>query len=123
MFVYPYLPRETPVNDQDSIESVDLSEGLAKIRNRRWLMWFVIMAYVPGLLITLEMQASASVMGWLFALWVLLLCIVVALATVAKCPRCNKPFHTNGPTFLPVRKCVHCWLHLNADKIATKNGP
>ena len=104
------------MNENNQAETVDITAGLAKVRGRRWLMWFVIIAYVPGLLITLEMQASAKVMGWLFGFWVLLLCIVVGLATVIKCPRCHNPFHTNGPTFLPVRKCVHCGLHLNADK-------
>ncbi|MBE0499938.1 MAG: hypothetical protein IBX47_00750 [Desulfuromonadales bacterium] len=105
------------MNDKIETETVDLTAGLAKIRSRRWLMWLVIFSYVPGLLISLEMQASSSIMGWLFALWVLLLCIVIGLATVVCCPRCKKPFHTNGPTFLPVRKCVHCGLHLKADKI------
>lgn len=109
------------MDEKNQTETVDLTEGLKKVRGRRWLMWFVIVAYVPGLLITLDMNASTSAMGWLFGLWVFLLCIVVGLATVAKCPRCDKPFHTNGPTFLPVRKCVHCGLHLTADKISARS--
>lgn len=104
------------MNENNQTESVDIAEGLAKVRGRRWLMWGVILAYVPGLLISLEMQASTSVLSWLFGLWVLLLCIVIGMATVTVCPRCTKPFHTNGPTFLPVRSCVHCGLHLKADK-------
>ena len=108
------------MNDKIQTEAVDLSKGLAKVRSRRWLMWSVIIAYIPGLLITLEIQTSSNVMVWLFALWVLFLCIVIGLATVVKCPRCNNQFHTNGPTFLPVRKCVHCSLHLKADKISTR---
>ena len=116
------------MNSKQQHTSDSLAQGLKQIRNRRWLMWVVIFAYLPGLLITLELQATTSVMSWLFALWVLLLCIVVGLATVVKCPRCDKPFHTNGPTFLPVRKCVHCWLHLKADKgtlrnVSTENRP
>ena len=111
------------MNDNDQTETVDLAAGLAKIRSRRWLLWFIIMAYVPGLLIALEMNTPTNVMGWLFGFWVLLLCIGVGFATVIKCPRCNKPFHTNGPTFLPVRLCVHCGLHLKADKITARSEP
>ena len=108
------------MSDQNQTETIALAEGLAKVRGRRWLLWFIITAYVPGLLISLEMNVSKNALGWLFGLWVFLLCIVVGFATVVKCPRCNKPFHTNGPTFLPVRLCVHCGLHLKADKIAAR---
>ncbi len=109
------------MNNQNVTETIDLAEGLSKIRSRRWLMWFVIIAYIPGLIIALEMQATTTIMSWLFAFWVLLLCIVVGLATVSKCPRCNNSFHTNGPTFLPVRNCVHCGLHLKSDKTLARD--
>ena len=104
------------MSENSTIETVDIMAGLKKVRSRRWLLWGVILTYMPGMLVALELQAPSRVMAWLFGLWVLLLCVVVALATVVKCPRCAKPYHTNGPTFLPVRRCVHCGLHLNADK-------
>jgi hypothetical protein len=110
------------LSETNQTEIVDLGPGLIKVRSRRWIMWGIIMAYVPGLLIVLEIQATSRVMSWLFGFWVLLLCIVVGMATVVTCPRCNKPFHTNGPTFLPVRCCVHCGLHLKADKISAKEN-
>jgi DNA-directed RNA polymerase subunit RPC12/RpoP len=95
---------------------IDIGEGLAKVRSRRWILWIVILGYIPGLLIALELQTGKGLLAKLFGLWVLLLCFAVGLATVVKCPRCGKPFHTNGPTFFPVRKCVHCGLHVTADK-------
>jgi len=93
-----------------------LHRGLAKVRSSRWILWATILIYMPGMMLGLYLQASGSTMGKLFAGWVGLLCIAVGLATVVVCPRCGNTFHTNGPTFLPVRRCVHCGLHLCADK-------
>lgn len=93
-----------------------LHRGLAKVRNRRWLLWATIVIYMPGLIVALDMEASSGTLAKLFALWIALLCVAVGLATVVKCPGCGNTYHTNGPTFLPVRRCVHCGLHLNADK-------
>jgi hypothetical protein len=93
-----------------------LRQGLAKVRKRRWILWAVILIYLPGLILALELQASSGSLGKLFALWIVLLCVAVGLATVVKCPGCGNTYHTNGPTFLPVRRCVHCGLPLNADK-------
>jgi len=107
---------EAPLTDEKEIDPVVLQQGLAKVRNRRWILWATILIYMPGLLIAFEMEASSGTMGWLFAAWIVLICVSVGLATVVKCPRCNNTYHTNGPTFLPVRKCVHCGLAVNADK-------
>lgn len=99
--------------ENNTIETVDIIAGLRKVRRRRWFLWGVILIYMPGLLVALELQATSRAMAWLFGLWIFLLCVVVAMATVVKCPRCAKPYHTNGPTFLPVRRCVHCGLPVN----------
>ena len=101
------------MTENSTVEAADIAAGLKKVRSRRWLLWVVILIYIPSMLVALELQATSKVMGWLFGLWVLLLCVVVGMATVVKCPRCAKPYHTNGPTFLPVRKCVHCGLPVN----------
>jgi len=92
-----------------------IHQGLAKVRSRRRLLWGTIIVYLPGLWLALQAGLSTRTMSWLFGAWVALLCVVVGMATVVKCPRCGNPFHTNGPTFLPVRKCLHCGLHVKAD--------
>lgn len=96
--------------------------GLIAIRRRRLILWATILLYLPGLLLALELGLSSGTMAKLFALWVFLLCIAVGMATVVKCPRCRKPYHTNGPTFLPLGKCLHCGLPLRADKDAAPLG-
>lgn len=97
-------------------DPVAISQGLARIRQRRMLLWATILIYLPALLIVLELNLTGATMGKLFAVWVALLCVAVGLATVVKCPRCSQTYHTNGPTFLPARKCLHCGLSLRADK-------
>ena len=104
----------TDIKDTDPVA---LKQGLEKIRKRRWILWASILIYVPGLLIALEMGASRNIMAALFGAWIALICVSVGLATVVRCPRCHNTYHTNGPTFLPVRKCVHCGLAVNADKV------
>lgn len=102
-------------NDQQT-DPVVITKGLAQVRKRRWWLWGSIAIYVPGLFIFLPLGLASGTLTKLFGAWVALLCVAVGLATVVKCPRCGKPFHTNGPTFLPVRKCLHCGLHIAADK-------
>ncbi len=104
------------MTEEKVIDPVALQQGLKKVRKRRWILWAVILVYMPSLVIALEMEVSSGSMGTLFAVWVALLCVAVGLATVVRCPRCGSTYHTNGPTFLPVRRCVHCGLAVNADK-------
>lgn len=105
------------MTQESNSDSVTLRRGLAKVRGRRWILWATLLIYLPGMMTGLSLQASGGTMGKLFAGWVALLCIAVGMATVVPCPACGKPFHTNGPTFLPVRRCVHCGLPLRADKV------
>lgn len=102
---------------ESDTDPATLRRGLAKVRGRRWILWAIILIYLPGMMTGLYLHASGGTMGKLFAGWVGLLCVAVGMATVVLCPACGKPFHTNGPTFLPVRRCVHCGLPLCADKV------
>ena len=104
------------VTETAPLQGQDLGSGLAKVRHRRWILWAAIVIYLPGLYLALELALPTGTLTKLFWAWVALLCVAVGLATVVRCPRCGNQFHTNGPTFLPVRKCVHCGLHLKADK-------
>lgn len=111
---------EVQSSGHNEISYDDLQPGLKKIRNRRWLLWLVILTYLPGLVVAMGAGLTSSALSYLFFAWVGLLCVAVGMATVVKCPGCDKPFHTNGPTFLPVRKCVHCGLAVNADKVSRR---
>jgi uncharacterized membrane protein YhdT len=108
------------VTEEQQPDPLAISQGLRKVRQRRWLLWLTILAYLPGLLVALQLGLSGGTMTRLFGLWVVVLCIVVGMATVVRCPRCGNQFHTNGPTFLPLRKCIHCGLHVKADRAGKK---
>jgi len=101
---------------QDSPNPAEISRGLSKVRKCRWFFFGVVLIYVPALLLTLRYSQSGRTTATMFGIWVFVLVISVVFAAVVKCPRCKQYFHTNGPTFLPVRKCVHCGLPVNADK-------
>ena len=86
------------------------------MRFRRLLLWIVIFAYLPAMMIAL---GSVDYRKWgaiVFGSWIVLLTLSVGFACLARCPRCGELYHTHGPTFLPLRRCLHCSLHIKADK-------
>lgn len=100
----------------------DFHPGLKKIRQRRLLLWAVIFGYLPAMMIALN---SANYRTWVtvaFVGWIVSLIAVVVVVCIVRCPRCGEYFHTNGPTFLPLRRCLHCTLHVKADKRPPEPG-
>ncbi|WP_303721713.1 hypothetical protein [Malonomonas rubra] len=95
---------------------LELQEGLKKIRQRRLMLWLTIVAYVPAMLLALQSDGGWNTVIKAFFVWLVILCVVVGMAVVIRCPECGNCFHTHGPTFFPVRRCVHCGLHVLADK-------
>lgn len=110
------------MEEQKTPSPAEISQGLAKIRIRRWIFFGVVLIYVPALLVTLKLSQSGRTTATMFGIWVFFLIIAVVLAATARCPRCKDYYHTNGPTFLPVRKCVHCGLFVNADKVKKQSS-
>ena len=112
------------MDDNKLKESEDYSSGLIKIRKRRRYLWLIILVYLPAMKLALDSPDYKTWATVVFASWIILLVIAVAFACIIRCPRCGECFHTHGPTFLPFRRCLHCALHINADKRATeKNSP
>ena len=98
----------------------DFGPGLAKVRRRRWLLWFVLSAYLPTMWITQKITRSfqGSLPG--FFGWLVLLILAAMVSAMAWCPRCKNHFHVNGMVLLYLRKCLHCQLPINADKKKNK---
>jgi len=112
-------------SDADSIAESILAQdisilrpGLAKIRKRRWLLWFVLIIYLPTMWVTQKITHSFQDSLPVFFIWFVILLAVTAFSAVARCPRCKNYFHVNGMTLLYLRYCLHCQLHLTADKKA-----
>ncbi|PLX97048.1 MAG: hypothetical protein C0622_13745 [Desulfuromonas sp.] len=104
------------MDEYEEVSREELHAGLKKIRGRRWLLWLLIIAYMPIMLTAMRMENSGQAIVIAFALWVLLLIVVVAMMALVRCPRCGNCYHMSGITFRPVRKCFSCGLPLNADK-------
>ena len=97
-------------------DTTDFRPALGKIRKRRLYLWGVILIYLPVMWMTLQLTQSYNKTAVAFVVWVLLLTIVATYAALARCPGCGNFFHMHGMTLLFLRKCLHCGLHINADK-------
>ena len=108
----------TPVEAEQE-EPALISRGLAKIRRRRWMLWSVIIVYLPTMWVTQKITRSFNGSMPVFFTWFLVLLAVMSFSAVARCPRCRNYFHVNGITLLYLRRCLHCQLSLTADKKGT----
>lgn len=102
--------REAPAVDSA------LARGLRRLRRRRMALWGLIAVYLPAIWLSLRLSGSDRTTGVVFAVWALLLLVAVLRVALVACPRCGKPFHLNGVVPLYLRRCLHCGLHINADK-------
>lgn len=93
-----------------------LRAGLTLIRRRRWYLWGALLIYLPMIKVTLLLSHSTQVALSVVGLWLLLTFTLAFVAALARCPRCGHYFHMHGPTLLFMRKCLHCQLHLCADR-------
>lgn len=98
-----------------------LRKGLKIIRRRRWYLWLVILVYLPLMGITLKITQSISGAVPVFGLWVGAVLGCGLYSAYARCPRCGNYYHVHGLTLIYLRRCLHCQLHLSADKKALKN--
>ena len=103
--------------DTSPVDPVTYINVLRKTRRRRKYFFATVLIYIPALLITYQISPTNRSMGTLFVIWVVMLIIFTFLAAVSKCPRCGNYFHMHGMTFLILRKCLHCQLHISSDKV------
>lgn len=97
-------------------DGVDLGPGLVRIRRRRRFLWLVLIIYLPAMWTTQQITRSFQGSLPVFFGWFLLLLVAAAVSAAARCPRCGNYFHVNGMVLLYLRKCLHCQLHINADR-------
>lgn len=95
-----------------------IREGLRKIRRRRWMLWSVLIVYLPTMWITQKITHSFNKSLPVFFGWFLVMLAAMAISAVVRCPRCGNYFHVNGITLLYLRRCLHCQLHINDDKFS-----
>ena len=111
------------MDENPSKDPVNFGPELKKIRRRRWFLWLTILIYLPAMMVALRSPAGWHMAVKVFIAWIILLCIVAWFVATIRCPDCGNYFHTNGPTFFPARRCLHCRLHINADKKGDDRAP
>jgi len=89
---------------------------MSSIRKRRLFLWGVILIYLPAMWAVLQWTGSYNKTAVAFIIWVLLLTVIATVGALARCPGCGNYFHMNGMTLLYLRRCLHCGLHVNADR-------
>lgn len=103
--------------ENSPVDPVTYINILKKTRRRRKYFFCTLLIYIPALFITYKISPTNRAMGTVFGIWVALLIIFTFLAALSKCPRCGNYFHMHGMSLLILRKCLHCQLHINSDKI------
>ncbi len=98
------------------LDKTVLHRGLKIVRRRRWYLWAIILLYMPMMLLAMKSLPSIKAVSGVFFFWFVIMFSIALFAAVARCPRCGNYFHVNGMTLLYLRKCLHCQLHLTADK-------
>jgi len=102
--------------EERRVDPEQLAAGLQRLRKRRWFLWTTILVYVRVVCTSLPLTHSDRATGVVFGVWIVILIIAVFFVTTARCPRCGNYFHVHGMTALYLRRCLHCQLHVNADK-------
>jgi len=97
-------------------EASSYGPKLAVIRSRRRSFFSTVAIYIPAMWVIHSISPTYRTMGSAIGVWVVILIIAMFRSAVCVCPRCGNLFHVNGMTLLYLRKCLHCQLHVNADR-------
>lgn len=108
---------------KSSDDPTEYANALKKVRKHRMRFFSTVLIYIPALIATYLIIPTDRAMGTVFCTWFVLLLATTLLAALCRCPRCGNLFHVNGMALLFLRKCLHCQLHINADKAATASAP
>lgn len=95
-----------------------LGHPLSVIRKRRMLLFITVLLYIPLLMVVHTLWPTHLAMGIYFVIWFVVLICCTAYSALLRCPGCGNFFHMHGMTLLYLRKCLHCQLHINADKVS-----
>jgi len=88
------------------------SPGYRRLRLRRWLFWLVLIVYLPMMLVAQKLFPGKQALVTAFCIWLGMLVVSALAVALVRCPACGQTFHMNGMTFLPVRRCLHCGVHI-----------
>jgi hypothetical protein len=97
-------------------EEENYTPALNLIRRRRKYFFATIIVYMPAMWVVQKISPKYTSIGIAIGVWIVVLFITALMSAVTRCPRCGNYFHVQGLTLLYLRKCLHCQLHINADR-------
>jgi len=98
-------------------EATDMIPGPDLHRRLLWkrrIFWLVLVIYLPMMLVSQQLFPGRQGLVAAFVAWLVLLVASALVLALTRCPACGKTFHMNGMSFLPVRRCLHCGVHVSA---------
>lgn len=104
------------MDEDKAVDESTFTPALNLIRRRRKYFFCTILVYMPAMWVVNKISPTYRSMGMAIAVWVVVLFTTALMSAVTRCPRCGNYFHVHGMTLLYLRKCLHCQLHINADK-------
>jgi len=90
--------------------------ALSLIRRRRRYFFGTILIYMPAMWAVQKISPKYSSIAIAIGVWIVVLFVATLMSAITRCPRCGNYFHLHGMTLLYLRKCLHCQLHINADR-------
>ena len=107
---------QTFTEDTDQTDPEIFASAMRLIRRRRKYFFATVIAYMPAMWAVNKVFPSFRSMAITFVIWVVILFITALYSALARCPRCGNYFHMHGMSLLYLRRCLHCQLHVTADR-------
>lgn len=104
------------MEESKTFDQVTFTLTMRLIRRRRKYFFATIIGYLPAMLLVNKISPSFRSMAITFGIWVVVLFITALFSALARCPRCGNYFHMHGMSLLYLRRCLHCQLHVTADR-------
>jgi hypothetical protein len=97
-------------------DPADFFVAMQVIRRRRKYFFATVIFYLPLMFLANKISPTFRSMAITFVVWVVILFVTALYSALARCPRCGNYFHMHGMSLLYLRRCLHCQLHVTADK-------
>lgn len=104
------------MEESKTFDPATFAPSMRLIRRRRKYFFATIIAYLPAMLLVNKISPAFRSMAITFGIWFVILFITALYSALARCPRCGNYFHMHGMSLLYLRRCLHCQLHITADK-------
>jgi len=109
-------PKTPDPEEPKILDPAAFATAMRLIRRRRKYFFATIISYMPAMWLANKISPTLRSMAIAFSLWVVFLFVAALYSALARCPRCGQYFHMHGMSLMYLRRCLHCQLHITADK-------